>query len=448
MGRFDLKLVLRSPFRLQHLPIWMIAASFGPYVLMGIGVRTEHILIYGLIPLALIVFPLRSWSVVRCKPVFRVWTALIFITIWTLAVTFLGGKDHAALSKVAAHLENYVQPIAIIIIFGSFVRPEGLEEARSLLRGACKCLIAFLIANSVIAVMSIFMDTQIFTHYFVGMPGDTGETVSALAATMGRFSGIFNQPIESGLTYSLGILAWSYLSQLRDHDEIRDWFILFGLFVGGVLSVSKVFIIGGTILFCIYHCSHIDWRRIFNWRLAFIGLVLIACGVFVASTWSGFKMLVLLFSGPNKQTDFLTLYTAYRFGGSGSTVAPLFSQVKNISPLCGLGFAAFTTFDNGYAEFFVQGGLVGLGVYLFILTTIGWSALCHYYIIGEGRLLFYISLLLIGAGLGGPVLTINHFSTIVWVFVLLIFIVFHNYEKRNDVQGTDLVPAPVDAYDI
>lgn len=40
--------------------------------------------------------------------------------------------------------------------------------------------------------------------------GDGGVSTAERAATMGRYSGIFNQPAEAGVAYSLGLIAAVY----------------------------------------------------------------------------------------------------------------------------------------------------------------------------------------------------------------------------------------------
>ena len=55
----------------------------------------------------------------------------------------------------------------------------------------------------------------------MGNPGDSGLTISDRAATMGRYCGVFDQPMENGLTYSLGVLAWTYEVAAGDLRDIR-----------------------------------------------------------------------------------------------------------------------------------------------------------------------------------------------------------------------------------
>ena len=136
-------------YKPNTLPLWIIVASFGPYLVMNYGLRTEHFLIYFLLPLALIILLMGRRTILFSSPLFAILCLLLFITCWTMIVTFTGNKNYESLVKVIAHFENYVQPIAIILIMGAFVRPCSEKAAIMLFHRACRFLIVLLLLNTI-----------------------------------------------------------------------------------------------------------------------------------------------------------------------------------------------------------------------------------------------------------------------------------------------------------
>ena len=421
-------------FKKDTLLILLIIASFGPYITNN-GLRTEHFLIYGILPLAVVTLMLRKRTIISYFPLFLILLLLLFITLWTFLVTFIGVKNCESFHKVIAHLENYVQPIAIILIAGAFINLYSQERVIVTFRKACLFLISLLLLNTIIAVSSIFFDISNWIRYFVCAPGSIGVTVWSRAVSMGRYSGIFNQPMESGLTYSLGLFSWIYFTQKSKKISIIHYLMLFGLLIGGILSVSKVFILIGIPLFFIYLILEGRLKYVLDRRFIVSSMLSIAVIIMICKAWKGFGYFARLFNISGKSiSELIQLYTAGRFGAEHSGIKYLFTYVWGKSPFHGLGFAAATTLDNAYLEFFIQGGLVALFGYLFILAVIGFVGLSQCRRNKEGRFVFILFIFIVLSGVGAPVITINRFSTLFWLFLIMLFsiIFLSQFEKSSD----------------
>lgn len=433
-GNFVMRINFNKFFKLDELPLWMIIASFGPYLTSN-GLRTEHFLIYSILPLAIITLTLRKRTIISYFPLFTILLLFIFITLWTFLITFLGIKNYESFNKVIAHLENYVQPIAIILISGAFGNLYSQERVILIFRKACLFFISLLLLNTIISVSSIFFNISSWVRYFVCAPGGIGVTVWSRAVSMGRYSGIFNQPMESGLTYSLGLFSWIYFTQKSKNISIIHYLMLFGLLLGGILSVSKVFILIGFPLFFIYLIIEGRLKYILNWRFIVISVISIVGIITIFKMWKGFSYYSRLFNVSGKSfSELIQLYTAGRFGTEHSGIRYYFAHVWGKSPFHGLGFAAITTFDNAYLEFFSQGGLIALFGYLFILAVIGFVGLSQYKRNKEGRFVLILFIFITVSGMGAPVVTINRFSTLFWLFLILLFsiIFLGQFEKSSD----------------
>jgi len=88
----------------------------------------------------------------------------------------------------------------------------------------------------------------------------------------------------------------------------------------------------------------------------------------------------------------------------------------------GVPMSYLRALDNAYIEYFFYGGIVGLVFYIAILAVILWVAFRGLKTNPKlGRLLMALWILIIGAGIGAPVLTINRSSIFLWVILVITF---------------------------
>ena len=412
----------------NFLPLCLIIASFGPYVSLTLGLRTESVVIFSLFPVALANLLIRKTNTILSYPPLSLLLVLwIFVTLWTLGSTFIDGIKYTSFKRMLGYLEHYARFIAVIFVMGVFIKPSSLTEAKKLFYNACKILILLLAVNACVVVLSLFFDTSIILDYFQAPQIDEWN-VAIASKQMGRFTGIFNQPMECGLVYSIGLFTWVYIVAEKFSITMNDSFLLFLLFVGGVLSVSKVFIFGGLPLFFIYLIWTMKAKNLVKFRYIFWAIPALLISLFLVDKWDeigGLNYLLRFYTGYIN----LSLLTAGRFG-EDEGILDSFAYVWNEAPINGLGFAYQTTLDNAYYEFFLQGGLVGLILYILILSSIGLTVLNNYRKHSEGKFLLILFVLILGAGIGAPVLTLNRVSTICCVFIMLTYFIFYLYKKR------------------
>lgn len=399
------------------MPFLFIIVAFGPYIHTGLGLRLEHIIIYPLFLILMLVLLLKKKVFIKDLFVlFSIWlSALTLITIRTVL-----GED-ASFIQYLPDLESMIQPLVIILLFSIIFVNFSQNEAENRLIKACKILITMMSLNTVWSIISMFVDLTPISMYFWGGAEDS---VSARAMTNGRFNGIFNQPMEAGVLYSLGLLCWIYLSEKINIFKFKYTISLILMIVGGLLTVSKIFLFGGIGLFFIGVLSNKKiWKLIFS--LTFTGLIIgVPAFYFLTKTWTGLDYL-LRFFGSNQ--DIITLLTAGRFGEQ-SQQAQLFGEVWNENPLIGGGLGVHEVYDSGFFYFFGTGGTIGLMFYIILLLTFVGMAL-KYFIYNkrgsESKFFFLITLLIIGSSLGAPVLTLNRVATVLWVFIGLIIHYFY-----------------------
>src|SRR5690606_6260889 len=114
---------------------------------------------------------------------------------------------------------------------------------------------ALAVANAGVALATIKIDTWPVVQYFVGIGADTqtdAGTVWQRAAQLGRYTGLFNQPLEAGLAYSIAGLCWIYAVAVTRKATVLKWVLLVGVVIGGILTVSKIFVFGGVMTMVMY----------------------------------------------------------------------------------------------------------------------------------------------------------------------------------------------------
>lgn len=195
------------------------------------------------------------------------------------------------------------------------------------------------------------------------------------------------------------------------------------LLLGGLLSVSKVFLLLAVPLFVCWVLINrrglpLKCLRATHGWLA-IGVVMVFVPL-MASRWQGVNRLkkTLGLADQVGSSGFLSRLTGKRFGEADSNVLTAFSEVWENAPLQGFGFVQRRGFDNAYLEFFYQGGSVGILLYLAVLAWLGLLG-CRVLSWGrsEGSMLLLILIFVVVAGLGAPVLTINRSSILLWLLL-------------------------------
>ena len=428
-------------FKTNLLPVWLVVLSFGPYVLPSLGLRTEHVLVYALFVLGILILMVKRRPVFYDSElilVFSLMFALTILTSYSTAFCFDDIMSRASLGKIISHAEKYIRPMAVIVGLCAFFRIEEEYSPRRSLIDVSKALVYMLALNSTLIMAQLFVDlSPILSRFTYGMGSASfdGElrSVSDLGLTMGRFTGIFNQPAEAGLAYGLGLFAWAYLNSFGNKVSFlsrKDYLLLGLVAVGGFFSISKIFLIIGVPMFLFYLLIISRKTHILN--LKFLAIVMIGItviGYFLRSRETFYSLYTLMEAFDNRSISALT---GGRLGQQ-SSVGEQFQYIWGRDPLYGLGFASYTCLDNGYLEFFAQGGLACLVVYIALLVCMFLAALKHIKT-EEGRFLMFIVVFISAAAVGMPPLTANRFSPIIWVFIVLIYFVFYSNKRSSNAR--------------
>lgn len=391
-------------------------ASFGPYMVGSI--RTEQAVVYGLMLLS---FPL---ILTRFNPngglrFLIPWSA--YVVISTLGVLLPSAGAPYESGNLLGGLDNLLAPLAVMLLIWSVV-PQ--HDAERLLLRFCKVVAVAMAANGALAIASTFVDLTAALRPFWAT-GDELSTTADLAAQMGRYSGIFNQPAEAGALYGIGGIAAIYAWQKR---PLFVALLLALMTVGGLVSVSKIFIFGGLPVMIVYwFWSQRGGKKV----AALFGVGLIALGVVqsgLLAEWTGLRYLGRLFVTGDQ--DYVNLYGAGRFEEE-STFLRVSQSALDFNPITGVGAAGWKIpYDGAIAEFLVIGGVIGL--LMFGIVLLGMFFLQRE-LKGSGALrgfAFFLLVLTAGASLGFSPLTANRVTTVTWVMVALLVLVARDRKAR------------------
>lgn len=425
----------------SFLIVILLISSMGPYILPNAGIRIEHVVLYGLT--FFFIFNNGVEFLAGKKPRHIYVFLIIFfflISIYLFRTVFSEFKPK--IFKVLADLDNYLQPVLLILVTSYTLRRLSIEETYEVLTSIFKTAIILLSFNALLAITSIFYGTWFMAYFNTSGAVEEGAlTVYNLAAGGGRFTGIFNQPVESGIAYGQVLLLSVLMFTLKTKAKVlffSNKFIVFGLslvLVGGILSVSKAFFplaaVIALIILVIYFRNRL--RTIFK-ILFLIGIVLIVAISFFLSQWAGADyFLRLIFIA--EDIDLISLYTADRFGGAGTTNSLLQGKFSNPELIFGYGLGSIQTPDNAYLEVLYFGGYLGILVYASIFISFFFFAI-KYYRVNKVLCTYLIAFtfFILMAAMGIPIFGVNRSN----FYLLIPFITIYQIvwlQRKQKIQS-------------
>ena len=459
-------------------PIWVavcVAAVLGPYVVSGL--RTEQLAFYG--SAAYIVLTQRTALVRTLAParwVLAVWAAYAVVAVAGGLLPVGNGTPWESGSLVAG-LDNALLPLATIVTVCHWCR---LWSGPEVLATASRALVGIMALNALVALggSAVGLAAMPWLRRFWAADG-TSTFVAELAEQMGRYSGVFNQPAEAGIAYTLALLSLAYLQRQKLVHPAWGYVAWSVLVVGGLLTLSKVFI-GGLVLALLVVMAY--RTRALSTAAVALGTAAVmfastAAGWF--SSWGASTMANWYRYSIEVGDSPLYTITAGRFGTSGADGPPsiavptappadgaagagggvetvevvpppagtgeLVRMMLEEHPVFGVGARGLqVAYDSAWSEAVVVGGITGLALVLLahlvliIAAVTGFRRLDRVHAV----LLAAVVVLTVAGSMGLPALTGNRESTLLWIWLIVL-----GFAGRYDTlpTGTDssdkLVPA-------
>ena len=392
-----------------------MVASFGPYLFRSAGLRIEHLVIYLSVPLFAASLATHARQIPLRHPAVVAMALLLTAFAWTFATTAFGGYAPASSNVRISSIENALQPILVSLIAFTAMHRRTAAEILATLDRVLILFMGIMLANTVIAAASVVIDVSPLMRYFTR----TDDATWFAAITGARLSGLFSQPAEQGAAISMALLAWAYRYRTGKRGFWAGPLVLLVIVFGGIVGLSKIFIIGGSALFVLY----LGPTRVLRLVLAPRNLLVmaafgVAAVVLFPEAWRGMQLLQVWFRA-DSPLDLISSLSSGRFGSNADFfVQRAFAATWNTSPVFGFGYGYSALLDNGFLEFFMQGGMVSLALYaaiLLFLAAYGFASRSTNTPLG----LFLVAItgLIIGGNIGIPVISINRFSPCLWIII-------------------------------
>lgn len=278
--------MIRVSYNVILLVAFFIIYS-GIYILPQFGLRTDHIFIYLMLLFVLTYFFLLNRAIsinstIIALIVFLFLINLISLTSWSFFNKAVSGYE------VVADIENYIQPIAIILITCFFILNFHNYSIDELIIKTIEVFLIFISINTFLAIILLYIGPGEYIYLIGGPPDNDGLNTVERALSASRSGGVFAQPIDAGIAYSIGMISWLYLF---DKDKINlsykplFYIQLLLIIVGSILCGSKVSYILGWGLSLIYIFFYSDlYHRLFG-KIKFIIITII----FIFIVYTGVK---------------------------------------------------------------------------------------------------------------------------------------------------------------
>lgn len=371
---------------------------------------------------------------------------LPFLLAWLLvlsipAASAIGGVNLTAHrpGSMVAGIDNLALPIAMMLVTWSWIT---MCRSLDVIRIAARAVVSAMSANALLTVV-FFGTAPAWLRRF--WSGEAGETVAERAAQLGRYSGVFNQPAEAGVAYSLAMFCLLYVVVGRQGNYRPAYFVVAAtlLTVGGILTASKIFLVGGLPI-TIYLI--VRDRRL---RSRTLPLVALGIGAFmglhttgVLPRWDGAAMIQRLLGVQGQSAA--TVLTSGRLGDNG-TLAETATSVLDRHSWFGVGIGGLrAAYDSLWIEALVVGGVTTVGALTAVLVGLvvrSWR-LRITLPRREWVLALSLTLLTIGSSIGVPTLTGNRISTLVWA--LLGLTVTGRMPRRTTGKAVGIVASTTD----
>jgi hypothetical protein len=410
--------------------VLIIISAFGIY-LTSIGIRVEHIVVYGLCGISFMAILFRKKihlpETVRFGYYFFVVFLIYSAMLWL-------GKGNAHLSGyIIGQMDRFILPVATITALSYFYRHYREKDYRILLNKTCEVLIIFSAGAAMLALIHMITNDGSFLQPFLPQGDAIRGTTASRSLAMGRYTGIFASPFDSGIVYSISLFSFFYLYINANANRYHYVMVIIIIF-GALIAVSKAFMLG-MILFFIAMIVVNGIKKMYEVPVFIVAIGVVGLFVFdeIFSNWDGLRYLMRLI--PSGGTDdILRLYTANRFTADGEgTIVSRWDIVISAMPF-GLGFSELGVVDNAYLEVALIAGILGLMFLLGFFTYYLWQGLKNYHL-PEGKFLVLIIGYSFIASFGAPVITKNRYSVIFFTLFVLINFVINEQNKIKKINN-------------
>jgi hypothetical protein len=387
-------------------------SAFGPYVTGS--ARTEQIAVFASVIFILVTgWPRMIRAPLGPAPFLVAWSGLVAVML--ISTVFRPFDPGFYGSQPVSHaLSAMALPLALMVITWYWTLT---ADPVSLIRAVTPVAVAGMCMNTVIEIAQVSVGkAEVFSflpRFWDAAP--SAGSVAANAASDGRYTGIFNQPAEAGIAYGVALLALIWLARQRAWKPLAVTCAAVLLFTGGVLTVSKVFLLCAlpvAVLTVMHGTARI---RVLVTAAATGGALWLAGIAGMLPAWSGAARLGYL---TRPGASLTAQYSAGRYG-VGGTLAPVTADVLRAAPVAGFGAGGLDgpAYDSLWQQVLVVSGVLGVILAAAVFVMLAWrlTGLRRVLARENWQLACGTAVLAAGASAGIPSLTANRAATLLWL---------------------------------
>ena len=188
-----------------------------------------------------------------------------------------------------------MQPIIIVLLTCFVAKNYQRYSLDKIINIVLRIYLIFLSINALFAALLLYIGPNEYLFLIGGPPDDQGLTTIERALSASRSGGVFSQPIDAGIAYSIiDFFGYICLIKVIMIAAILIYFSQFILIIiGSILCGSKVsYVLGwGTTIIYIFFFSKLYLKIFDNVRFILLSIAFIILIIFIVMYWDGTSQL-------------------------------------------------------------------------------------------------------------------------------------------------------------
>jgi len=439
----------------KYLPLLLMFVNFSP-VIPGSYIRPQHLVVYPVFAWVALITMRRDLFSLQIKELRRI-ALIFFLMIFWGGISSIIMKSFGFwnLTGILSAIDSLLFPVAVISVVSFYINVFQVSFGKELIIKCMNVYIVLMIINGLLVVVHVVTGISWWFDYFVDK--DSEIVVAETSLSMGRYTGVFNQPFEAGLAASFGLFLVFYRVKYFQKIHLLDWVGCVSLPLVGILAVSKAFflICPPLLLFYLIHMNR-NWVKHF---LAFLFFTIFGLLIFfplLMTKWDGVDFMRRYFTAEiisENRNASIQRFTAGRYADDSSVKEKVLYLISN-HPVFGFGMSwrqgeGNNVFggavDNAYLQALIYGGIPNLALYLLLLWTMFNIAYAHRKVSPlESSFLLFFTLYIFLAGNGAPCFPQHKFTVAFFtIFTLLVHIMVKQEARYHSggIPEIDMAPS-------
>lgn len=386
-----------------------LISTVGIYLIPSLGIRTDTIILFTSFLLSIILV-FKKENVKIHNSTFIILFSIISITPIILSLL---SQQRINLSLISAS-EGLLSSLVILIIF-SFINFKDINELLSFFKVTSRIFLGILILSTMIATLSMFFDLNTLSLYLWG----SESAVGFLAQSNYRYTGLFNLPIEAGIAYTIGVFNLFFVRKYDLINERQILIISLSIIVGGLLSISKVFLLFGLPLIIVFLVVNKNLKYVVSSIMIFT--ITYYSSTFILKDWDGLDFIKNFINNLIYGDSLIYSLTSSRFGEGSTQQSTLLKNILAESPIFGTGLGSLEIYDSTISLIISSGGLLYLSIFILVILIfiIYYKKFITFYYF-ENRMLVLYLIFIMAISLGTPIFWLNKVNLYLWLFLLII----------------------------